>query len=83
MPLMMCGHAANAHDENGDPSCAICIGLDAGAKIVVNEAPNLEGRLSQCAYCRSKTQSSLTLPFFEYRPDKEFDAHYDGCYGWE
>jgi hypothetical protein len=30
--LMSCGHAANATNERGLPSCAICVGIHPGAE---------------------------------------------------
>ena len=32
--------------------------------------------------CKKVVDSSLDLPFFEYRPDYEYDDHYGGCRGW-
>ena len=28
-------------------------------------------------------ESSIELPFFEYKPDKEYDKFYCGCGGWD
>lgn len=25
----------------------------------------------------------VRLPFFRYQPDMEYDAFYDGCFGWD
>lgn len=81
-PMMECGHTANAVDENENPVCVICIGIVKGARKVSKEQPNLEDRRAKCAYCGKTTDSKLTLPFFEYRPKKEFDEYYCGCRGW-
>lgn len=32
---------------------------------------------------RSFAPSSLDLPFFEYKPTKEFDEYFCGCMGWD
>lgn len=81
--LMKCGHTANGKDKDGNPVCVICYMIDPGATQVAEEKPSLEGRKSQCPTCKSITDSSYDLPFFEYRPDKEYDVHYDGCNGWD
>ena len=80
--LMACGHAANARrvleDGTRIPCCAIC-----GCSTVAPEKPDLTGRKAVCCYGRHKpVDSSFSLPFFEYRPDKEDDQYYCGCYGW-
>jgi len=81
-PMMKCGHAANAEDENGNPVCVICAGITPDAYVVA-EMPDLSGRRAKCVYCERKVQSSTDLPFFEYRPNEEFDIYYCGCYGWD
>jgi len=66
-PMMECGHAANATNSKGEPSCVICIGIHPGAEKVVKKGPNLTGRIAKCAYgCGSEKPSSTSLPFFEY-----------------
>lgn len=84
MPMMMCGHAANA--RLGDtPICAICVGireLDAKARTPAPE-PNLEGRVAVCGYCARSRPSAMTLAFFEHRPALATDSYYCGCRGWD
>ena len=83
-PLMKCGHSANATNQDGNPVCAICIGIDAGATVVDEAPPSLIGRVAQCPYCRNKRPSSFDLAFFEYREGRhEFDSYYCGCRGWD
>ncbi len=47
------------------------------------------GRFNECDDCRGKDRcacqkpSSLSLAFFKYCPDKEFDSYYCGCIGWD
>jgi hypothetical protein len=83
---MACGHAANGHDPQGNPVCAICAGIDPGAAQAV-EKPDLAGRTARCLGCRnnppSATPSAWSLPFFEYRLDHPFDRYDCGCYGWD
>lgn len=44
----------------------------------------LDGRTAKCCYrCGSMESSKPSLPFFEYRPDKEYDSYYCGCFGWD
>ena len=81
--MMKCGHAANAVDRNGNPCCAICAGFTPNAFIVDEKQIDLTGRKAICSYCNTIVDSSLNLPFFEYRPDKEYDSFYDGCWGWD
>lgn len=67
-PMMKCGHAA------GDTPNAF---------IVEDKEIDLTGRKARCSYCGSLRDSSPNLPFFEYKPDREFDRFYDGCKGWD
>lgn len=81
-PMMKCGHAANAIDAaTGKPCCVICAGLGLGADEIADEQPDLSGRMSLCTCCKKTTPSRLDLPFFEYRPERETDLHYDMCRG--
>ncbi len=64
MPMMKCGHAANATNGHDQPSCAICVGLTPNADLVV-DAPDLTGRIAKCS-CGNAQPSSTKLPFFEY-----------------
>lgn len=63
--MMKCGHAANATDSTGRPSCAMCIGIHPGADVIDPSFPDLGGRQAQCS-CKRLKPSSATLPFFEY-----------------
>jgi hypothetical protein len=76
--MMGCGHSANA-TTNGKPCYAICIGLNDAATVVV-EAPDLSGRKAICGSCGSIVDSSINLPFFEYRgPKSKTDTDYCIC----
>jgi hypothetical protein len=82
-PMMQCGHAANATYDGDKPCCAICIGLEPGAKIVAANPPDLTGRFAECAYGHhGQVASSSELAFFKHEPDKETDRYYCGCRGW-
>jgi hypothetical protein len=77
--MMSCGHLANATDENNKPCCAICIGLNKGATVVV-VAPDLSSRKAQCGSCNSVVDSSINLTFFEYRgPGSQYSMEYCIC----
>lgn len=41
------------------------------------------GRKARCVYCGNMVASTPRLPFFESKPDKEYDEWYDGCRGWD
>lgn len=75
-PMMKCGHAANA-TVNGKPACAICMCEE------IAKTPDLTGRFAKCPFCGHETESNINLPFFEYRPNDEYDRYYDGCFGWD
>ena len=85
-PMMKCGHAANAANSKGEPCCAICVGITAGASEVA-PTPALAGRMAKCS-CGNLTPSSLDLAFFELnrmeRGVRNFsgDAYYCGHRGW-
>lgn len=82
-PLMKCGHTANAV-SNGKPCCAICFGIDEGATEIADTVPDLTGRKAKCFYgCGKIADSSYSLPFFEYKPNSEYDSYYCGCEGWD
>jgi hypothetical protein len=48
-PMMKCGHAANATDQEGKPCCVICAGIDPGYNQIV-QSPDLTGRMAKCSY---------------------------------
>lgn len=60
-PMLECGHAANAHDSEGKPSCAICVGLHPGAKIVAVNPPDLSTRRARCDYFSKGTAKGRGL----------------------
>ena len=76
--LMKCGHMGYGETSDGKPYCVICMCGE-----TAEEEPNLEGRQASCIYCSKKEKSSLSLPFFEHQPTKEFDKYYCGCEGWD
>ena len=80
---MKCGHTANAKKMNGEPVCAICIGLTSGAEIVETNLPDLSGRKAKCPDCKKIVDSNYNLAFFEYRPEYNYDSYYCGCRGWD
>jgi hypothetical protein len=91
-PLMKCGHIANAttmipNSSNTGKikihSCVICAGIVAGFNITIDEPLDLTGRKAKCDECGKIVKSNPKLPFFSYRPDKEYDSYYSGCYGWD
>lgn len=47
-PMMKCGHAANAHNKDGDPVCVICLG--GPGHEVDDAAPDLSERKARCTY---------------------------------
>jgi hypothetical protein len=36
-----------------------------------------------CYSCGSVRDSSFDLAFFKHRPDRDTDAYYCGCFGWD
>lgn len=97
-PMLRCGHSANAVDEKGNPSCAICC-----TKEIDKNPPDLSARKARCTYfgsvpkgrnhesnydckrgqaCLCERPSDTNLPFFHYT-SKDFDEFYCGCWGWD
>ena len=72
-PMLACGHAANARDRDGNPTCAICIGISSGASVVVH-TPSLSGREARCAYCGAAQPSNTDLAFFEFHGEGSENA---------
>jgi hypothetical protein len=84
--LMKCGHVNNATDEEGNPICIICLGIDNGYNQVDKICEGnigLEGRKAKCLDCQKTVDSRWDLPYFQYRPECEYDIYYNGCYGWD
>lgn len=88
MYLMTCGHISQGlwHKEDGTdvPVCVIC-----GCAEIEKECTGtdgLEGRQATCSSHKNghavPVQSKWELPFFRYRPDREYDDYYCGCWGW-
>lgn len=79
-PMMKCGHAANATDEDNNPVCAICAGIKEGYD-EIDDSVKLEGRRAHCCYGKHAFKDSSTgLPFFEYRgPNSEYDSNNPDC----
>ena len=84
--MMKCGHASNSKkildDGTKVNSCIICRCTEEAESL-----PSLEGRVAVCGQHKGgnpkEVESSWKLPFFEYRPDKENDTYYCGCWGWD
>lgn len=81
-PVMACGHAANAIDQDGAPACAICWGRKPGADQVI-DTPELAGRRAKCMYCANTADSTPALAFFGWRRGEAQDEYYCGCQGWD
>ena len=75
---MKCGHKGYGQTSDGLPYCPICMCGD-----VAEKEPPIENRQAECSYCSKKEKSSFSLPFFRYRPNREFDEYYCGCEGWD
>jgi hypothetical protein len=74
--FMKCNCVADA-TCNGKPSCATHSCQEQVP------APNLKGRKAICSYGHNVVDSDGALAFFRYKPDKEYDDYYCGCYGWD
>ena len=93
-PLMLCGHSAQGRDGNGNPVCAICVGIDEGARVVDESPPDLSTRKMRCSYTQGQNgkpcdarlnpiPSNTAAAFFTHKPEAEFDEFYSGCWGWD
>lgn len=51
--------------------------------ICTPEEKIVEPRMAKCAWCGKKTISKDSLPWFNEKPEKEFDEYYCGCGGWD
>lgn len=76
--LMECGHLGYGKTMDNKPYCIMC-----DCDKVSDKVANLEGRIAKCSWCDNKKESSYKLPFFQYKPSKEYDEYYCGCGGWE
>ena len=77
-PLMKCGHIANAETNDGKPYCVICDCFE-----IAETELNFVGRKAKCYWCGKITESNETLPFFESKPNEDYDSYYCGCGGWD
>lgn len=76
--MMKCGHSPNGKDAvTGNPVCVIC-GCDE-----VTDDPYLSNREAKCLLCNERQPSDTNLPFFEYKPNREYDGFYCGCRGYD
>lgn len=93
MPMMDCGCAAQGIDGNGNPVCVVHAIVDGTKGRIQTQAPDLEDRQARCGYDHgagcpknkgrdSRVSSAMTLAFFKYQPDSEYDDYYCGCWGW-
>ena len=78
---LKCGHSAHAVKKTPEGNVPWCVICDCGEVVV---SPTLEGRTAHCFYrCGNTKPSRLSLAFFEYKPDKDEDEYYCGCFGWD
>ena len=86
LPMMKCGHRANATrariDGSPVPVCVICAGITVDALLVDENPPELTNRKAICACCDKISDSTKDLAFFEHRPKLPYDLYYCGCKGW-
>jgi hypothetical protein len=54
-----------------------------GADCGWNAVPEGETIKPVNGICMCEVKSSMNLPFFEYKANKEFDEFYCGCWGWD
>ena len=96
---MACGHSAQGVDGNGNPICAICFpdpksrqiadapdlsGRMARCSYAKGTGDHTVGRPGRgWRAVPQPVQSSTSLPFFKYLPDKPEDSYYCGCWGWD
>lgn len=79
--ILKCGHKPNATNGAGEPCCAICAPSPESREI--DRVVDLKDRKCKCSLCKKVVPSNEHIAFFEYKPDDEFDSHYDGCMGWD
>ena len=82
LKLMQCGHIGYAQTKDGKPYCLIC-DCSKVAKDQSKISKVIVGRKAKCMYCDKFENSSYNLPFFQPRPDKDYDLYYCGCGGWD
>ena len=77
-----CGTRMMAKDENGNASCAICIGInkDSGIAIEVNLPAQL-----RCIDCKRVSETVNLLKRWKSIPfvNPSEGTYYCGCRGWE
>lgn len=79
--MMPCGCRVIGRDVlTGLPMCPIHDTV--GAKLV-DEKRLLKNRKAKCSWCNNRKDSSFSLPFFNYQPEKDEDSFYCGCGGWD
>lgn len=89
--IMKCGHVANATTVDNQPACVIC-----NCTTISEQEIDLTDRKARCTYygrmvshqgrtfrCTSENNSSTSLPFFEHKPESQYDEYYCGCWGWD
>ena len=74
--FMKCGCTA-AGTVNGQVACGLHMCFE------ILDPPDLSKRTARCAYGGAEVPSAVALAFFRYRPEREHDEYYCGCYGWD
>ncbi len=86
--LMACGHISSGlyQDEDGN-RLPVCIECAADPEKKILSKTKAEGkRFARCGgTCHEIIESDPKLPFFEARPNKDYDLYYNGCNasGWD
>jgi hypothetical protein len=57
IPMMKCGHSANAEDGHGNPACAICAPYPPAYQVWENP-PDMSERMARCTYYGKPTRKS-------------------------
>ncbi len=73
-----CGEVADEPNLSGRMARCSCYGMIVGRKNETWYPQMMNGNR-----CGSIVPSSTDLPFFEYRPNFEFDKFYCGCQSWD
>lgn len=77
--LLKCGCVSSAYTSDGEPFCIVHDCFD----VAEYNLELIKKRTAKCEYCKKKVESNLDLPFFEYKPEYDFDSYYCGCRGWD
>jgi hypothetical protein len=72
-----CGHQVVGRDPEGNPVCAVCVGISGDGRNIKEVPLNSISGLWTCTYCGKRSERPRMIDNIDKR------LHYCGCRGWD